>query len=213
MNFIRLCRISASLTLAAGLFAAEPAWPEPTPVNQVFQFQSSGSYVTALSGEVRRATCYLWIPETTTRLRGLLVLGANVPEHRLVGHELIRRMCAANDLAILWSTPSFLHPVDWTKPFPSAAEMQPEREAMVVFFQQQLEALAQASGYDEDGPASSRAASRRRFSRPISASAIDELLHRFLQQSAAVSAGQGGRLILPAISPARKTHKRIFRLA
>jgi hypothetical protein len=141
--------ISATLAVTAGLFAADPAWPEPTPVNQVFQFQSSGSYITAIRGETRRAMCYLWIPETTKRVRGLLVLGANVPEHRLVGHELIRRMCAANDLAILWSTPSFLHPVDWTKPFPSVAEMKPEREAMVRFFQQQLEALARASGYDE----------------------------------------------------------------
>jgi hypothetical protein len=58
-------------------------------------------------------------------------------------------MCAANDLAILWSTPSFLHPVNWSKPFPPEVEMRPEREAMVAFFQQQLDALAAASGYDE----------------------------------------------------------------
>lgn len=149
MKMKRIYRTSAILLMAKSLFASAPAWPEPTPVNQVFQYQSSGSYITSISREERRATCYLWIPETCKRLRGLLVLGENVPEHRLVGHELIRRMCSSNDLGILWSTPSFLHPVDWTKPFPPEAEMKPEREAMVVFFQQQLESLAKASGYDE----------------------------------------------------------------
>jgi hypothetical protein len=82
-------------------------------------------------------------------VRGLLILGANVPEHRLVGHEVIRRMCATNDLGILWCTPSILYPVDWSKPFPSESELKPEREAMVTFLQKQLEALAKSSGYDE----------------------------------------------------------------
>ena len=137
------------LLLAGNLAAAEPALPEPTPVNQVFQFASSGSYTTALSHEERHATCYLWIPETCRRVRGLLILGANVPEHRLVGHAAIRRMCAANDLAILWSTPSFLHPVDWSKPFPPEVAMKPEREVMITFLERQLDTLAALSGYDE----------------------------------------------------------------
>lgn len=138
-----------ALLLAGSLPAADPAWPEPTPVNQVFQYSVSGSYASRISHTERRATCYLWIPETCIRVRGVLILGANVPEHRLVGHDVIRRMCAANDLAILWSTPSFLHPVNWSKPFPTEAEMKPEREAMVTFLQQQLDALAATSGYGE----------------------------------------------------------------
>lgn len=138
-----------ALLLVGILHAADLTHLEPTPVNQVFQYSASGSYASTLSHAERKATCYLWIPETCKRIRGLLILGANVPEHRLVGHDVIRRMCAANDLAILWSTPSFLHPVNWSKPFPPEAEMRPEREAMVAFLQQQLDALAAASGYDE----------------------------------------------------------------
>ena len=134
-------------------FGAQPevalTLPEPTPVNQVFQYVSKGFYTSAISHEDHRAACYLWIPETCARVRGLLILGANVPEHRLVGHEIIRRVCAANDLAILWCTPSILYPVDWSRPFPSEAEIKPEREAMVTFLQQRLDELAANSGYDE----------------------------------------------------------------
>jgi hypothetical protein len=144
------------LTLTSLLVSPLAAWsevdsslPEPGPVNQVFQYVNGGSYATWLSREERKATCYLWIPETCKRVRGLLILGANVPEHRLVGHEILRRMCAANDLGILWCTPSFLYPVNWSKPFPPESELKPEREAMITFLQKQLDALAATSGYDE----------------------------------------------------------------
>jgi hypothetical protein len=122
---------------------------EPTPVNQVFQYVTKGSYTTSISHEDHKATCYLWIPETCKRVRGLLILGANVPEHRLVGHEFIRRVCTSNDLGILWCTPSILYPVDWSKPFPPESELKSEREVMVTFLQKQLDALATNSGYDE----------------------------------------------------------------
>ena len=39
------------------------------------------------------ATAYLWIPEKTQRVRGLLIMCANVPEHKLVGHPAIREVC------------------------------------------------------------------------------------------------------------------------
>ena len=45
---------------------------------------------------------YLWIPEDCKKLRGILVLCANVPEMMLSGHERIRKVCRDNDLGIVW---------------------------------------------------------------------------------------------------------------
>ena len=117
----------------------------PSPVNQVFQFMQSGTCTAWSDGQPSKATSYLWIPENCKRVRGLLILCANVPEHRLVGHPAIRAVCAANDLGIVWSTPSFMN----FKKTADGKKMQDETATTVAFLQQQLDALAKISGYDE----------------------------------------------------------------
>ena len=96
-------------------------------------------------GQPSKATSYLWIPENCKRVRGLLILCSNVPEHRLVGHEAIRQVCAANDLGIVWSVPSFMN---FRKTL-EGKKMQDETATTVAFLQQQLDGLAVTSGYEE----------------------------------------------------------------
>jgi hypothetical protein len=134
-----------AVSMPAPLSAAAPA-ASPTPVNQVFQFMQAGTCTAWSDGQPSKATSYLWIPENCKRVRGLLVLCTNVPEHRLVGHEAIRAVCAANDLAIVWSTPSFMN---FKRTEPGKKKMSEEWDTSVAFLQQQLDALAQTSGYAE----------------------------------------------------------------
>lgn len=125
------------LLLAVGLLGsmraatAEEAQP---PENQVFQFMVSGSTRWS-DGRTGTATSYLWIPEGCVKVRGLLVLGNNVPEHKLVGHPAIRQVCAAADLGIVWSVPTFLNINEWAN--------------SVAFLERQLDGLAALSGYAE----------------------------------------------------------------
>jgi len=121
------------------LLCAAAAASGQSPVNQVFQFMQSGDYSAWADGARSKATAYLWIPEKSKRLRGLLILGQNVPEHRLAGHPAIREVCARNDLGIVWITPTF-----WRR---TGTENEPEK--IVAFLQQLLDGLAKVSGYDE----------------------------------------------------------------
>lgn len=118
----------------------------PTPVNQVFQFMQSGTCTKWSDGSKNSATAYLWIPEKCQRVRGLLIMCANVPEHKLVGHPAIREVCAANDLGIVWCTPSFMN---WAKAQPGQPKMSAEYATTVGFLQQLLDGLAASSGYAE----------------------------------------------------------------
>ncbi len=125
----------------------------PSPENQVFQWSVSGESAAWPDGSKARGTLYLWVPEACRKVRGLLVMATNVPEHRLVGDSVIRRACAENDLALVWSVPSF-----WR--FGKVAAL-PGGEAMdikklpggdalqVAFFQSLLDDLAKTSGYAE----------------------------------------------------------------
>jgi hypothetical protein len=129
-----------------GPFLSLRAAPDPsTPVNQVFQFMQQGTCTEWSDGQPSKATSYLWIPESCTRVRGLLILCANVPEHRLVGHEAIRKVCAAHDLAMVWSVPTFMN----FRKTPEGRKMQDETETTVRFLQRQLDGLAASSGYAE----------------------------------------------------------------
>jgi hypothetical protein len=120
------------------LWASEPARAPNSPVNQVFQFMQSGTRSGWADGATTNATAYLWIPEKCRRLRGLLVMGSNVPEHMLVGHPEIRAVCAANDLGIIWSTPSFWY-----------YKAKNEDQNVAGFLQQLLDGLAKTTGYPE----------------------------------------------------------------
>lgn len=142
-------RLSSLLIALTGLFVAgnadaAPGNP-PSPVNQVFQFMQSGTCTAWSDGQPSKATSYLWIPENCERVRGLLILCANVPEHALVGDKLIRRVCTANGLAIVWSTPSFMN----FRKTADGKKLQDEWGPTVKFLQQQLDGLAITSGYPE----------------------------------------------------------------
>jgi hypothetical protein len=108
-----------------------------TPENQVFQFMHSATFEYARE-DVVKSTAYLWIPEQCEQLRGLLLMGQNIPEHGLVGHPSIRQACAENSLGIVWFTPRFM-----------SVKTLNDADKMVAFLQQFLDALAMKSGYDE----------------------------------------------------------------
>ena len=108
-----------------------------SPENQVFQFVQRSTFVYTADDEVSTAA-YLWIPENCRRLRGLLILGENVPEHGLVGHPAIRAACVANDLGIVWCTPRFI-----------SFKGRDEAPKTVAFLQLLLNGLAESSGYAE----------------------------------------------------------------
>jgi hypothetical protein len=112
----------------------------PSPENQVFQFSASGVNDTWPDGPESKGTLYLWIPETCTKLRGVVIMATNVPEHRLVGHAAIRRACAEQDLGLIWSVPTFWN---FAKPAKGREDLQ------VAFFQRLLDQLAITSGYSE----------------------------------------------------------------
>ena len=125
---------------------SNPAQPLASPVNQVFQFAYTSTCTAWSDGSKNTASSYLWIPEHCKRVRGLLILCSNVPEHMLVGHPAIREVCAANDLGIVWNVPSFMN---WAKQQPGQRKMSEEYQTIVGFLQQQLDGLAKLSGYEE----------------------------------------------------------------
>lgn len=117
-----------------------------TPENQVFQLTYSAVCAEWSDGSSNTATAYLWVPERCQRLRGLLILCANVPEHRLVGHPAIREVCASSDLGIVWCVPSFMN---FRKDKDRGSDMAREHSTTVRFLQRLLDGLAARSGYRE----------------------------------------------------------------
>ena len=137
-----VCSALAALVLASlpaiGGHAATTPETMRSPVNQVFQFTQGGEYTGWADGTKTTATSYLWIPENCRKLRGLLILCSNVPEHMLVGHPAVRAVCAANDLGIVFFPSSFYN-------FKSKSS-DPNQ---IAFLQQILDGLAKISGYEE----------------------------------------------------------------
>lgn len=125
--------------LLSAAFLADPAErPRPPAANQVFQFAETVTRADWADGARTTATAYLWVPEKCRRLRGLLVMGSNVPEHMLVGHPAIRAVCAEHNLGIVWSTPTFWY-----------HKAKNEDRTVAAFLQQLLDGLARSSGYEE----------------------------------------------------------------
>jgi hypothetical protein len=116
-----------------------------SPENQVFQFMQSGVCTNWADGSKNQSSAYLWIPEDCKIIRGLLILCANVPEHRLVGHPAIREVCAKNDLGIVWCVPSFMN---FSKS-PNGINDALDYKISTEFLQDLLDGLAKNSGYDE----------------------------------------------------------------
>ncbi len=141
ITMIRLMPLFVAVLLSALAFQTHAeTTPESTRslANQVFQFAQSGDFSDWPDKSKTSATAYLWIPENCKKVRGLLILCANVPEHMLVGHPAIRAVCASHDLGIVWCARSF---------FNFKAKESPQLD--VAFLQQLLTGLAQKSGYDE----------------------------------------------------------------
>ncbi len=138
-----VCLSSVGLVLALGLgfnalSAQQVTAAAHSPVNQVFQFMQTDTETGWADGAQTTATAYLWVPEKAKRLRGLLVMGSNVPENMLVAHPEIRAVAAKNDLGIVWSTPTFWY-----------SKAKGEDARVVAFLQRLLNGLAASSGYDE----------------------------------------------------------------
>lgn len=111
-----------------------------SPINQVFQFSTQGVNKAWPDGSVSKGALYLWVPEKCRKLRGIVIMCTNVPEHMLVGHPAIRQACEANDLGLVWSVPTFWY-------FGKVAKGLDK--VQVTFFQQMLDDLAKTSGYEE----------------------------------------------------------------
>lgn len=140
MNIIRsaFAAVILLLSFATGRITASTPEAMRSPVNQVFQFTGHWEHTGWADSTKTAATAYLWIPENCQRLRGLLILCSNVPEHMLVGHPAIRAVCAANDLGIVFFPNSFYN-------FKSKST-DPNQ---VAFLQEILDGLAKTSGYEE----------------------------------------------------------------
>ncbi len=134
--------------LTAKYTFAETSESKRSPVNQVFQFMQSGTCTAWADSSKTNATLYLWIPENCKKLRGLVIMCSNVPEHMLVGHAAIRKACEANDLGIIWSTPSFMNIRKSTRDG-KTLNMALEYKTTVDFLQKMLNGLAENSGYTE----------------------------------------------------------------
>lgn len=117
-----------------------------TPENQVFQFMTSESFTPKAKPGLPTTTsdAYLWIPPACRRVRGVVVMAQNVPEHWLAGHPAIRGACTDYDLAILFTCRSFLM-FSTFKDYPSQDRNREHGE----FVQQILNSLAAISGYAE----------------------------------------------------------------
>ena len=150
--------IAPAVTPAADAADAPDAKVPRSPANQVFQWAFTGACSEWPDGSHSTATGYLWIPEECGRLRGLLILGTNVPEHMLVGHPAIRSACAEKSLGIVWFVPTFWNFRKFPEQTEAAERAGPEAKAALQrdlrgiharFLQTMLDGLAQVSGYDE----------------------------------------------------------------
>ena len=114
-----------------------------SPKDIVFQFKQEGEFSGWPDGSKTTARAYLWVPEECKKLRGILVLCANVPEMMLAGHPEIRKVCRENDLGIVWCPGTFFN----FKRFGPDKKL--ANAESVAFLQQLLDGLAATSGYSE----------------------------------------------------------------
>ena len=131
------------LSLSISLIEAQTPEAMRSPTNVVFQFNQDGEFSGWPDGSTTKARAYLWIPEDCKKVRGLIILCANVPEMMLAGHESIRKVCRDDDLAIVWCPQSFMN----FKRFGPDKKM--ANAETVAFVQQLLSGLADKSGYPE----------------------------------------------------------------
>jgi hypothetical protein len=143
---MKISKLLAVVLIASTSPSSQAGTTLRSPENQVFQFAFTGNCTAWSDGSQNTSTSYLWIPENCTKLKGLLILCTNVPEHRLVGHPAIRNVCKENNLGIVWCTPSFMN---FAKQQPGQKKMSEENSTSVAFLQELLDGLAKVSGYEE----------------------------------------------------------------
>lgn len=134
--------LCAPVLLVSSVWATSPEELR-SPTNIIFQFKQEGEFSGWPDGSRTTARAYLWVPEECKKLRGILVLCANVPEMMLAGHEQIRKVCRENNLGIIWCPQSFMN----FKRFGPDKKM--ANTESVAFLQQLLNGLAATSGYPE----------------------------------------------------------------
>ena len=144
MNSTRLIlsALCAAILLASSIQATTPEELR-SPTNIVFQFKQESEFSGWPDGSKTSARAYLWVPEECRKLRGILVLCANVPEMMLAGHTEIRKVCRENDLGIVWCPGTFFN----FKRFGPDKKL--ANTESVAFLQQILDGLAVTSGYPE----------------------------------------------------------------
>lgn len=131
----------------------------PSPENHIYQWATTQSYTVprfetppglnvGFLFSPQTSTGYLWVPPACQRLRGVVVLGHNVPEQWLGAHPALRGVCAEQGLAILFTCPSFrLSAVNASD---DRILSKPEKARHnLAFLQQILDALAEESGHEE----------------------------------------------------------------
>ncbi len=145
------CLIISAVDAQKNMKQTIPLSPEEmrSQENQVFQFMQSGTCTAWADSVKTNSTLYLWVPENCKQIKGLLIMGSNVPEHFLVGDTAIRKVCATNNLGIIWSTPSFLNTRRSTTKDNKQLNMALEYKTTNEFLQQLLNGLAETSGYPE----------------------------------------------------------------
>ena len=149
-----------SLCLQAAVIVARGAEAgSPSAENDVYQFMTTQSY-TVPKCEIPEgiqvgflfhphiSTGFLWVPPACTRIRGVVVLGHNVPEQWLGGHPAIRAVCTEQSLAILFTCGSCrLSAVNHADDrILNRAE---KARHNIAFLQQILDGLAEESGCEE----------------------------------------------------------------
>ncbi len=85
----------------------------------------------------KEITAFLWVPPDAERIRGVLIGGSTLMEPEFAGDPVIRKACAAEQLAIVYFFPSLDAVFDYK-----------EKNAATLL-QKALDALAEASGYRE----------------------------------------------------------------
>jgi len=152
-------RLGSWFVCAVALVAGVAEAGLPSAENHVYQFMTTQTYAiprVALPEGLsegflfhpQTSTGYLWVPPASTRIRGVVVLGHNVPEQWLGGHPALRGVCTEQSLAILFTCGSFrLSAVNQADDrILSRAE---KARHNIAFLQQILDGLATESGFEE----------------------------------------------------------------
>ena len=134
------------LALLAGVRLSAQDVASSSPVNQIFQFTQTGTCTNWSDGSKNSAVANLWIPDDCVKLRGLLILCANVPEEKVASYPAVRAVCAANNLGIVWCSSTFMN---FARQQPGKKKMSDEYATSVGFLQELLNGLANTSGYAE----------------------------------------------------------------